>query len=179
MQITVNIEKRHAFMMLGAILILALVIGINAFTVAPGTIPSPGHALNKIQGYFSGDANLQASLAKFCQSDGTNCPTVLNQNLNITGNLTVTGEETIVKRFFQQVKCTSTGYGSCGAGTVIYSESASNSGKCNDKCEAAMNEQKVQNGCWYYYAGNCYCRGGIAGVGSSSSAGGCGPEGFN
>ncbi len=73
MKIEVNITKRYFLGILGAVLLLIGVIGTFAYTASPGAVPNPGHALTSIQGYFSGDTNLQTSLGKFCQADGTNC----------------------------------------------------------------------------------------------------------
>jgi hypothetical protein len=56
------------------VLIVGLFIGgVFGFTVAPGTIPSPGHALAQIQGYFSGDTSLEQSLGKLQQLVSGNC----------------------------------------------------------------------------------------------------------
>ncbi|NCO11399.1 hypothetical protein CO038_01785 [Candidatus Pacearchaeota archaeon CG_4_9_14_0_2_um_filter_39_13] len=77
MKVEVNVEKKYALMIIASVLILAGAIGIYAYTVNPGAVPNPGHTLTGIQGYFDGDADLQASLGKLCQKDGTNC--------NITG----------------------------------------------------------------------------------------------
>jgi len=73
MQLTINIEKRHVFIIFASILLLAIVLGVSAYTKSLGNKPNPGHSLSEIQGYFEGDANLEASLGKFCQSDKTNC----------------------------------------------------------------------------------------------------------
>lgn len=73
MKLEVTIEKKYVFFLAASLLILAGAITSYAFTASPGAVPNPGHALAEIQGYFSGDANLQNSLGRFCQSDGTNC----------------------------------------------------------------------------------------------------------
>jgi hypothetical protein len=69
-QIILNIEKRYVFLIVGILIVLA---GVFAYVSSPGGLPNPGHFLSGVQGYFSGDNNLQDSLGKFCQSDGTNC----------------------------------------------------------------------------------------------------------
>jgi len=69
MQLVVNVDKNHLIFFLIAIIV---VMGIG-FAVA--VVPSPvGHSLTEIEGYISGDTDLQESLGKFCQSDGTGCP---------------------------------------------------------------------------------------------------------
>lgn len=73
MRFEVNIEKKYAFLIVGIILALGIGGYVYAFNVGLGNVPNPGHALTTIQGYFSGDADLNASLGKFCQSDGVNC----------------------------------------------------------------------------------------------------------
>lgn len=85
MKFEVNIEKRYAVLILASVLILAGAIGIYAYTVNPGAIPNPGHALTSIQGYFDGDSNLETSLGKLCQADGTNCPGTLPYRTFDTG----------------------------------------------------------------------------------------------
>jgi len=83
MRLIINIEKRYAFAILGAVLLLAVAIGVYAYTISPGTVPNPGHTLTSIQGLFSGDNNLSQTLStKFCQTDGTNCHTSGNCALN-------------------------------------------------------------------------------------------------
>ncbi|MBS3090993.1 hypothetical protein J4217_00915 [Candidatus Pacearchaeota archaeon] len=70
MKIEVNVEKRYFF----GILAVVLLIGVGVLVYAIGAVPNPvGHALSQVQGYFTGDASLEASLGRFCQSDGTNC----------------------------------------------------------------------------------------------------------
>ena len=50
-------------------------VGVTiAYTASLSSAPNPGHAVSTVGGYFSGDDSLDDSLAKFCQSDGTNCP---------------------------------------------------------------------------------------------------------
>ncbi|MFA4855383.1 MAG: hypothetical protein WC634_02215 [archaeon] len=64
----------YFFHLLVAFIVATFVVGAFAYVVLPGTVPDPGHALSEIQNYFQGDASLQQSLSKFCQSDGTSCP---------------------------------------------------------------------------------------------------------
>ncbi len=73
MKFEVSVSKLHMFLIVGVVLVFAVSVGVFAFTSSPGAVPNPGHALSSIQGYFSGDADLQNSLGRFCQSDGTNC----------------------------------------------------------------------------------------------------------
>lgn len=71
-----KLTNRTTYTML-FIIILVLVLALaGAYTASPGGVPNPGHRLSEIQGYFQGDANLQASLGKLCQSDGTNCGSI-------------------------------------------------------------------------------------------------------
>ncbi|MEK6899237.1 MAG: hypothetical protein AABW79_04030 [Nanoarchaeota archaeon] len=73
MKIEVNIEKKYVFLIVGILILIAGGIFVYAYTFSLGTVPNPGHSLSSIQGYFSGDTNLQTTLGKFCQTDGTNC----------------------------------------------------------------------------------------------------------
>src|SRR3989344_3176276 len=85
MKFEVNIEKKYAISIIASFIILAIVgIGI-ALPITPGTTPNPGHALTTIQGAFAGDANLGVSLAKFCQTDGSNCPAFVSRIIAGTG----------------------------------------------------------------------------------------------
>jgi len=69
MRVTFDIKKKYAFAIIGLLVILAGIIVAYAL----GTVLDPGHALSTIQGYFSNDANLEASLGRFCLNNGTNC----------------------------------------------------------------------------------------------------------
>ena len=72
---SVIIRNKYLYLISAVVIFLVGVGMVVSYTVNPGVIPSPvGHALSQIQGYFQGDANLNDSLGKFCQSDGTNCP---------------------------------------------------------------------------------------------------------
>ncbi len=73
MKIEVKFTTKRAFIFLLCSLILLGISGVIAYTIGLGSVPNPGHPLSNIQGYFSGDPDLQASLGKLCQSDGTNC----------------------------------------------------------------------------------------------------------
>ncbi len=77
MKIEVALEKRYAFLIFTGLLIVAGAIFAVAFNPSPGTVPNPGHKLTSIQSYFSGESSLNDTLGKFCQSDGTNCPSGL------------------------------------------------------------------------------------------------------
>lgn len=71
--VTIKVSNRALYTFI-AIALVVLVSGVAfAYNVGLGSVPSPGHSLDSIQGLFSGDANLQDTLNKFCQSDGTNC----------------------------------------------------------------------------------------------------------
>ncbi len=73
MKIEVKFTTRKALMLFVAGLLLVGVAVVVAFSFGPGTVPNPGHSLSQVQGYFSIDSNLQDTLGRFCQSDGTNC----------------------------------------------------------------------------------------------------------
>lgn len=73
MKIEVNITKTKLFILFIGLFVLAGAIFAFAYTSVPGSIPNPGHSLSENQGYFQNDLNLNQSLGKFCQSDGTNC----------------------------------------------------------------------------------------------------------
>lgn len=73
MKFEVNVEKKYAFLIVGILLVLGVLGYVYAYTAGLGVVPNPGHLLSEMQGYFQGDANLNVSLGKFCQSDGTNC----------------------------------------------------------------------------------------------------------
>lgn len=68
-----NIQKKYAFVIIGLLLVLGAGMFVYAYTAGLGVVPNPGHLLSEMQGYFQNDSNLQQSLGKFCQSDGTNC----------------------------------------------------------------------------------------------------------
>ena len=93
MKIEVNVSKGYFFVILGAVLLLVGVVGVVAYFTGPGAVPNPGHALTSIQGYFSGDTNLQTSLGKFCQKDGTYCPTIRVKNCHIVSGPALLPEE--------------------------------------------------------------------------------------
>lgn len=150
-----------------AVLLLAIAIGVNAYgTSDPATF---GHS----------EGELDIDFSTFCRSDGTNCPTILNQNLEIRGNLTVT-DDTILNRLFQEVECTSSGYAGCESGTSYISGEELSVTECNDECEVRLNNAKEQIGCWLIspYNGLCYCRAGVPTAGSNNRVGGCGPREF-
>ncbi len=52
---------------------VVLLAGALAFTVDPGIVPNPGHALSSIQGFFQGDASLTDSLSKTQQRVAGTC----------------------------------------------------------------------------------------------------------
>ncbi len=61
---TIPNKAVHAFIV---VIVLLLVAGVVAYTVSPGAIPNPGHALNTIQGYFNGDITLVDTIGKLQQ----------------------------------------------------------------------------------------------------------------
>lgn len=67
MQVFLNVDKTHLAFLTVSILI------VTGIAFAAAAVPDPGHSLTDIEGY-NGDNNLQESLGKFCQTDGTNCP---------------------------------------------------------------------------------------------------------
>lgn len=66
--VTINIEKRHLFLLTAVFVFLVGVGLVIGYVSNPGAVPNPGHSLSQIQGYFQGDSNLQTSLGKFLQS---------------------------------------------------------------------------------------------------------------
>ena len=111
MKIEGDLNKKIFFSVLGVILIIAGIVGVFGFSKSLGSVPNPGHALSTIQGYFTGDANLEVSLGKFCQSDGTNC---------------VPGSSTNSAGLYDYSQCDFKGYGSnveCGSGKVVIADS--------------------------------------------------------
>ena|SRR3989338_2926997 len=76
MKIEVNIRKKYFFTLVALVLVFSATMAVFAYTKLLANAPDPGHRLNEIGAYFSGDATLDQSLDKFCQADGTNCPTV-------------------------------------------------------------------------------------------------------
>ena len=85
MRIEVDVKKRYFFGFLAVLLIVVGIVEVFGFTKSLGGVPNPGHALNTTQGYFSGDVNLEGSLGKFCQSDGTNCVSGDSQTGSVSG----------------------------------------------------------------------------------------------
>ncbi len=64
MKLEINIEKKPVLFLTTVIIGIVLVGVVIAYTVNPGTVPNPGHALSTIQGAFQGDTDLQDSLEK-------------------------------------------------------------------------------------------------------------------
>src|SRR3989344_2925422 len=113
MKIEVDVKKRYFFSVLAVVLIIVGIVGVFGFPKSLGGVPNPGHALSTIQGYFSGDANLESSLEKFCQSDGTNCVGGDSQTGSVSG-------------LYDYSTCVAKNYGSnveCGTGAVAISDS--------------------------------------------------------
>ena len=61
------IPKSALYAVIGIVTVFAMFAGAFAFTVDPGSVPNPGHALSEFQGFFQGDPNLEVSLGKLQQ----------------------------------------------------------------------------------------------------------------
>ncbi len=73
LKLNLTISNKTIYLLIGLAVLFGLLIGVYAYTVAPGAIPDPGHALAKIQGYFQGDASLDVSLGKLQQRVSGTC----------------------------------------------------------------------------------------------------------
>ncbi len=152
MKVEVNVSKRYFFVILGAVLILAGVIGAIAIAVTPGAVPNPGHALSTIQGYFAGDPSLETSLGKFCQTDGSNCQLGGGNNPAFQGNGSFVGggtSSTIYTTGAMQ-SCGAWGSATCSSGKIVTCPSGSSrrqTGKDTIKAQSA--DQDTNYAYWY------------------------------
>ena len=64
MKIEVTLEKRSFFVIIGALLVLAGVIGVIAFVQGPGNYPNPGHPLECVTGSYNDDTDMTNGVNK-------------------------------------------------------------------------------------------------------------------
>lgn len=87
MKFEVDVDKKWAVGIIISLIFFAGVFFVIAYTPNPNAVvPNPGHNLTGIQAYFTGENNLNDTLGKFCQSDGTNCPSGLTGSCELIGN---------------------------------------------------------------------------------------------
>lgn len=152
MKLEVNISKKYFFGILAAIFIIAGIIVGYAYTATPGSVPVPGHALDSIQGYFSGDSNLQVSLGKFCQADGTNCQAGGSSGTSQNGTV-MGGGSIVVPPSTTNIQCAHWGGAVCTSNNVVCPTGTTKrlTGKSTAYSQTPESDQLVTGDTTYWY----------------------------
>jgi hypothetical protein len=145
MKIVVNIEKKYAFAILGALVIIAGLVAIYAFGGSdPATM---GHSVGEINWNEAVSGTITA--ANLSASNGVWSSGWISAlgNINTGGSLCIHGDCKDSWAYFAPITCTWTGwfYGDSGAGGV-----------CNR--QSLNNRECFDTGTWQYgYFLNLYC----------------------
>jgi hypothetical protein len=88
MKLFFETENKPRPLFLVGILAATLFVSALAFNPGPGVIPSPGHALTEMQGYFEGDNSIMDTMGKMQQRVSENCAAGSSiRSINVDGTV--------------------------------------------------------------------------------------------